>query len=156
MDYVEHAITLGIKKQFRSEIDRYDLTERLYNMFKDYYTVKYVLFSLEEYTDTGLHVHIYYLGSHITWKIFNQQWGLGYVKNRKVYDRGGWIRYIKKHGDFHEIGKDPELGEDNRTILEKMTGMSAQQASRMNKELGNRSTGEGLFYVSDEEDNLPF
>lgn len=145
MEYVEHAITLGIKKQLRSEIDRYELTERIYNMFKHNYTIKYVLFSLEDYADTGLHVHIYYLGSHIIWNIFNQQWGLGYVKNRKVYDRDGWIRYIKKHGDFHELGRDPELDQHNISVIERMSGITLQDAVRLNKQRKD-----------DDEDNLPF
>lgn len=130
-DIIEIAITLGIKEDLRELYTKEQLVERVYDMFKLHYSKCSMIFSIEDYSSTGYHIHIYYKGPKIYWKVFNQRWGLGYVKNRNVYDRDGWIKYIKKQGSIWMYNGGPittevldDIIEDQTSLIEQMSGMS--------------------------------
>lgn len=122
---IEWAITLGIKPEYRKEYKRYKFIKHIEQVFED---IGYdqLMFSIEDYSTTGLHAHVYYNGKPIYWIDFNKRYNLGYVKNKKVYDRNGWIRYISKFNDVHSYGFDIILNKKEDSIISKFTGMSLE------------------------------
>lgn len=115
---IKAAITLGLKKELRNKYGNEQLLKRVKDIFEEIgYT--YILTSVEDYKTTGKHVHVFYVGKSIYWLKFNKLWGLGYVKNKEVYDEPGWIKYVKKHNKWEEHGVYI-----NKPIMERLSGIS--------------------------------
>jgi hypothetical protein len=130
MSSIEIAITLGVKKELRHLYNRLALKKRIKDVL-DKYRYDYILYSTENYETTGEHVHVYYVGQPILWSHFNKQWEIGYVKNRGVYSRNGWMRYVKKHGGWYEHGQLPvglREEEEGRSPMEALAGITLEEA----------------------------
>lgn len=142
------AITLGIKKEYRKKVGQEELVVKIYKLMNQYKS-RYFVFSIEDYATTGLHVHIYFEGPEPMWMDFNKSWGLGYIKNKPVYDIAGWIRYIKKKGIYWEMGKMEKR--KKITPIERLTGISLESLEDEEEDVDTIS----LPFESD-DDNLPF
>lgn len=141
---VEWAITLGVKKEKRNFYTRSVLIKKVTKIFRAQ-NFDEIIFGIEDYETTGLHVHIYYRGPTIIWMTFNKLWDIGYVKNRHVYDKQGWIKYISKQSDVHHYGEEVH----ELSIIEQMTGMSIHQYINQRREEGDRfeeTLSEGEYY----------
>lgn len=118
---VEEAITLTFKKKETKFIKCLEKVESLIKELRDWTTI---IYSLEEHKTGGYHVHIYYKGKQIYWKNFNSLWSYGYVKNKKMWDKEGWLSYIRKEGTYYVRGKALEV----ESIIEKFTGKTLKEA----------------------------
>lgn len=113
---IQWSITLGIKPEFRKKFDVYTLSDRVIKIFEEL-GFSYILYSIEEYKENrGLHVHMYYYGKPIYWIRFNQLWGIGYVKNKPIYDLDGWLNYITKTKLYWEYGRKPDTSKISRFL----------------------------------------
>lgn len=145
---IEIAITLGTRKGERAQYNVNFLYLKVLEIFKRI-GYKYLLFSIEPYDDNkgGHHVHVYYVGQEIFWKDFNKEWGIGYVRDKAVYNRQGWIGYLKKQDVWYERGE-----EVYKTVIEKLTGTTISEAVfDYENRVTNRPYQE---YESDELDDL--
>lgn len=150
----EWAITLGVKLELRDKWSKDDLLKRTLTVFKKI-GFEEMTFSCEEYKEGGgHHVHVYYKGPEIYWTNFNRLWGLGYVRNKRIYDKKGWIRYIKKKEESWTFKSRLER---EPTIIERMTGLSLEEEmfGEDRKEEGNDDE-DNLPSSSDSEGGLPF
>lgn len=121
--YYHCFITLGVKDTERKNYNEETLQKKTLKLFND---VGYVslIFSIENYSTTGYHVHAYYRGRPIYWKNFNKLWGIGYVKDQTVYDVQGLIKYIKKHGTYWDYGLP--LDDTEKSVIERFVGHSLE------------------------------
>lgn len=151
MENIEIAITLGIKEELRGQIDEDDLPIRVYELFKRI-GYRYICFSREKYSTTGVHIHIYYIGKPIYWIDFNKYWGLGYVKNRYVYNTQGWIDYIKKFGCYWEFGKKVET-----SMIQRFVGHDIEKEILLNQNITQEDENEihDIWYDSDYDIEKP-
>lgn len=115
------AITLGVKQELRKDYGNDELFQRAKGVF-DKIGFVYILMSVEQYSTSGCHVHVFYVGKNIFWKNFNKLWGIGYVKNRDVYNEAGWMKYVKKQEEWEEHGCY-----ENLSIMERFTGTRLEQ-----------------------------
>lgn len=145
---METAITLGVKKNLRKIYSKIQIIDRVKDIF-DEIGYDYLLYSLEDYQVGGIHVHIYYIGNPIYWKSFNKKWGIGYVKNRLIYDRVGWSSYVKKKGDYCEYG----LPHTCISSITKFTGIELHEEVELYE---NVYGDNGDSNDNEDESNLPF
>lgn len=134
------AITLGVKNAHRPNLLLQPLVKRIDDLMKEFKPTYYCA-CIEDYTTTGYHVHIYFEGPEILWMEFNRRWALGYVKDRTIYDKEGWLKYIKKSGCWWEQGKMYTPG---KTPIERFTGTELPMYFDLDQD------------SSDEDGNLPF
>jgi len=138
------AITLGIKKEYRNKIAYGMIVHRIYNTINKFYP-SYWCGTIEDYVSTGYHVHIYFEGPEIVWTDFNTLWGIGYVKNRKVYDIEGWLRYVRKSGMYWEEGQ--------RRMTTQLTPIERFTGTRLPHEEDDDVPD--VFEIDDDEDEHP-
>lgn len=121
---VELAITLTFAEKYKtiSHIDARNKVDNLLEQLEDWTTV---IYSIEKHKNGYKHIHIYYKGKEIYWINFNKIWKWGYVKNKPIYDKDGWINYIRKEEIFYLRGEKPET----LTIMERMTGKTLKEAA---------------------------
>lgn len=136
------AITLGVKNQHRSNLLLTPLVGKVQTLMHKYNST-YYLACIEDYTTTGYHVHIYFEGPEIFWDTFNRDWGLGYVKDRQIYNKEGWFKYLKKSGCWWEEGNKYV---PKKSAIERFTGES----------MSDYEDTVVLEDSSDDGNNLPF
>lgn len=155
-NFYKQAITLGVKNEYRNKITHGSMVQRIYNIMKRY-SSSYWVGTIEDYVTTGYHVHIYFEGPEILWVDFNKDWGLGYVKNREVYDTDGWIKYIKKTGCYWEQGIKRRRNV-KITPIERLTGIRLpifEEPDYMD-DTDVSDDGNNLPFEDDDGNNLPF
>lgn len=148
----EWSITCGVKKELRDKYTDEELMSRLFNILSEC-GGKEIVVCVEKYQETGYHVHAYYYGKNIFWKDFNKKWEIGYVKNRNIYNKDGWINYIKKQEKYFEYGQP------KKQPIERFTGYSLEKEAdnfRMLQIIEALDECEGFTPVSSSEDDFSF
>ena len=101
-DIISVAITLGVKREY----DNMSQKEKIYRLVKAIHNQKLrcsrLCYVFEPYNveNRNEHIHVTYCGESIFWKKFNEDWGIGFVKNKPIYSLSGWLSYMKKYNEI--------------------------------------------------------